>query len=145
MKKTLPVSVVLGNPRVDCSRLGICRLEGSDEERPSWSLHLPPQKNHRLVRAFLSITEEGALALFFPTENMMPLTKKMFFGKQNFIIEVNKALPNALCIALGQKQGTAFLSGKWPITISDEGYTIAVEAVNELEFALENEPNLCHA
>ena len=143
MKKTLPVNVILGNPRVDCARLGICSLDGTDEQTPGPPNGFPAAKNHRFVKAWLSTTPEGHLEMLFPTEHMMPLTRKMFFSKSVFTVEVDKTIPEHLCEALGLAPGTAFMAGKWPLTLLTEGYLTVIEAVGEPEPALAMELSYC--
>jgi hypothetical protein len=136
MKKTLPVNVILGNPRVDCARLGICSLDGTDEQTPGLPNGFPAAKNHRFVKAWLSTTPEGHLEMLFPTEQMMPLTRKMFFSKSVFTVEVDKTIPEHLCKALGVAPGTAFMAGKWPLTLLAEGYLTVIETSVEAELTL---------
>jgi hypothetical protein len=136
MQKTLPVNVILGNPRVDCARLGICSLDGTDEQMPGPPAGFPAAKNHRFVKAWLGTTPEGNLEILFPTEHMMPLTQKMFFSKNVFTVEVDKTIPKHLCEALGIAPGTAFMAGKWPLTLLNEGYLTVIEAVGAAEPSL---------
>ncbi|MEY3240647.1 MAG: hypothetical protein RIR11_2085 [Bacteroidota bacterium] len=116
---TLPVSVILGNPRVDCARLGICSLEGTEQDIYSFQ-----PINHRNVFALLSVTPDTQLKMSFPLETMMPITRKMFFGEGGFIIETKKVLPDTICEKLSLPLGVAFSEGVWPVV--EEGNQLIV-------------------
>ena len=115
---TLPVSVILGNPRVDCARLGICSLEGTEQD-----IHSFQPIHHRNVYALLSVTPDAQLRLSFPLETMMPITRKMFFGEGGFIIEEKKVLPYTLSEKLALPLEAFFSHGVWPI-VEEDGHLI---------------------
>ena len=118
---TLPVSVILGNPRVNCSRLGICSLEGTEPDILSFR-----PISHRNVYALLSVTPDAQLQLSFPLETMLPITRKMFFGEAGFIIEEKKPLPYTICQKLALPLYHSFSDGVWPIKEEDGKLVVTI-------------------
>jgi hypothetical protein len=118
---TLPVSVILGNPRVNCSRLGICSLEGTEPDIFSFQ-----PISHRNVYALLSVTPDAKLQLSFPLETILPITRKIFFGEGGFIIEAKKVLPDTICEKLALPLGLAFSEGIWPITEENGNLVVTI-------------------
>ncbi len=133
MNKKINVSIIIGNPRAECARFGICSLEGSDDDLfPTDIKQKAAENTHRAARATLSMDhEQGLLQLEFSKAMLLPLTQQMFFSGSTFLVEVEKQLPTALCQALGMPASTYFMAGKWPIIEFEDNFTVHIEAETE--------------
>jgi hypothetical protein len=79
----LSVELILGNPLVECRRLGICKMEIWGKKKKHFISH---SYNHTL--AIMHIESESAhILLKFMPELMDVITLQQFFGNEEFILE----------------------------------------------------------
>lgn len=72
----------------------------------------------------LSLNAEGDLVFVFSQAGMLPETRATFFAQPFFRVDSTKVLSDALCAALGATS-LVVQAGLYPITATDEGYTVA--------------------
>jgi hypothetical protein len=106
---TLPVMVVLGNPRnPDCSQHGICRIYEAG------NTHEACDCAHQTF-AWLSITETGTICLVFHKNFIRPESFDTHFSKGQFKVEYSYEFPESLIQRMQIGRDAAILPGSYPV------------------------------
>ncbi len=121
---SLPTLTILGSPLAECAKFGVCQITECAPD--TW---IEFQSDHlRKAKALLSLSTEGDLVFVFSQAGMLPETRATFFRQPFFRVDSPKVLSEALCVALGV-MSLVVQAGLYPITATDEGYTVAFPQV----------------
>ena len=108
--QTKLMHVVFGMPSINCSRYGLCRIEGRSTV-PLDDRAIQQQPNTAL--AYMQI-QETSVTFTFLGNSMTERDQKKFFGNNTFLIEEDKALSPYIAAQFGLEAAT-ILRGSYAI------------------------------
>ena len=126
--QTKLMHVVFGMPSINCSRYGLCRIEGRSTV-PLDDRAIQQQPNTAL--AYMHI-EETSVSFTFLGNSMTERDQKKFFGNNTFLIEEDKALSPYIAAQFGLEAAT-ILRGSYAIKKRDNDFKFSAKMMFNLQ------------
>jgi len=103
-----------------CVGIGICRIITTHQwlSRPRLGRRCPR------AQAFLSLSSDGRLTMYFPRDGMLPCTERTFFRPPVLALPVPVVLPPALFSHLPELQQNILPAGLYTIHREVNGYRV---------------------